>query len=237
MLIIKEPILKLPDLKKPCKLTHETLEFGAALMQEHDNQLFPVSLASKKLSKREKAYATVEKECLAVIWAVMKFMMYLYGKEFILQTDHQSLVYLVKAKFTNNRVMRWALYLQSYKDHFMYLSMPNRMYLYGKEFILQTDHQSLVYLDKAKFTNDRVMRWALYLQSYKDYFIKGCYKEYKDALIRMAIMFIIHRRRHYDKATLAQLSELGHHETNIPGMFNAEKEYLNSQTEKKVEIF
>ena len=68
-------------------------------------------------------------------------------------------------------------------------------------------------------------------------FRKGFYKEYKNTLIRMAIMFIIHRRRHYDKATLAQLSDLRHQETNIPEMFNAEKECLNSLTEKKVEIF
>ncbi|KXJ13695.1 Retrovirus-related Pol polyprotein from transposon 297 [Exaiptasia diaphana] len=96
MLIIKEPIPKLPDLKKSFTLGTDASDFGigAVLMQEHENQLFP---ASKKLSKREKAYATVEKECLAVIWAVKKFMMYLYGKEFILQTDHQS--------FTTNRVL------------------------------------------------------------------------------------------------------------------------------------
>lgn len=68
-------------------------------------------------------------------------------------------------------------------------------------------------------------------------FRKGNYQEYKDALTRMAIMFIIHCRRHYDKATLAQLSDLRHQELNIPGLVNNEKDSLNSLTEKKVEIF
>lgn len=68
-------------------------------------------------------------------------------------------------------------------------------------------------------------------------FRKGNYQEYKDALIRMAIMFIIHCRQHYDKATLAQLSDLRHQEINIPQLVNVEKESLNSLTEKKVEIF
>lgn len=68
-------------------------------------------------------------------------------------------------------------------------------------------------------------------------FRKGNYQEYKDALIRMEIMFIIHCRRHYDKATLAQLSDLRHHEINIPQLVNVEKESLNYLTEKKVEIF
>ena len=38
---------------------------------------------------------------------------------------------------------------------------------YGVEIILQTDHQPLAYLDKAKFENDTIMRWAMYLQSYR----------------------------------------------------------------------
>ena len=60
----------------------------AVLMQEHDGEFFPVSYASKNLSEREKQYATIERECLALVWAVKKFQMYLYGRRFTLQTDH-----------------------------------------------------------------------------------------------------------------------------------------------------
>ena len=65
--------------------------------------------------KREKAYSVIEKECLAIIWAVQKFEPYLYGNEFDLETDHQSLVYMQRTKVANNRVMRWALALQPYR--------------------------------------------------------------------------------------------------------------------------
>ena len=41
-----------------------------------------------------------------------------------------------------------------------------RTFLYGREFVLQTDHQPLTYLKQARFLNDRVTRWALYLQNY-----------------------------------------------------------------------
>jgi len=116
-LIASKPILKLPDLKKPFILRTDASDYGvgAVLMQDHDGHLFPVSYASKKLTDRERAYATVEKECFAVVWALKKFMVYLYGKEFILQTDHQPLAYLKKAKLNNSRIMRWAMYLQGYK--------------------------------------------------------------------------------------------------------------------------
>ena len=41
-----------------------------------------------------------------------------------------------------------------------------RMFLYGQEFVLQTDHQPLSFLNQTKYENDRVMHWALFLQGY-----------------------------------------------------------------------
>ena len=37
----------------------------------------------------------------------------------------------------------------------------------SREFVLQTDHRPLVYLDHAKLTNARVIRWALTLQPFR----------------------------------------------------------------------
>ena len=50
-----------------------------------------------------------------------------------------------------------------------------QVYLLGNEFILQTDHKSLTFLNSAKHTNQRLMRWALSLQpfSFKVEAIKG----------------------------------------------------------------
>ena len=85
------------------------------MLQQHEDKKFPVLYVSRKLLDRERAYATTEKECLALIWAVQKLQRYLYGKEFILETDHEPLIYLQQAKMTNARVMRWALVLQQYR--------------------------------------------------------------------------------------------------------------------------
>ena len=62
----------------------------------------------------ERRYSTIERECLAVIWAIRKFHPYLYGREFWVQTDHQPLQYLNRAKYINDRIMRWAPYLQGF---------------------------------------------------------------------------------------------------------------------------
>jgi len=40
-------------------------------------------------------------------------------------------------------------------------------YLMGTHFLLETDHHSLQYLDKAKFQNSRIMRWSLLIQPYR----------------------------------------------------------------------
>jgi len=48
--------------------------------------------------------------------AVQKFQNFLYGKSFILETDHQPSLYLGKAQYgQNGRLMRWALILQQYQ--------------------------------------------------------------------------------------------------------------------------
>ena len=43
----------------------------------------------------------------------------------------------------------------------------NRKYLYGVEFLLETDHKPLSYLHTAKVLNPRIMRWAMRLQPYR----------------------------------------------------------------------
>ena len=112
----KEPVLRLPDPQRTYTLSTDASDdgVGAVLMQEHDGLLFPVSYASRKLSKAEKKYSTIEKECLAIVWAVKKFELYVQGVRFILRTDHNPLTYLDSARFVNNRIMRWAMYLQNF---------------------------------------------------------------------------------------------------------------------------
>ena len=116
ILLTSDPILRLPDPKKSFVLRTDASDYGigAVLMQEHDGKLFPICYASKKLNNAELNYSTIEKECLAVVWGIKRFHMHLYGVRFVLQTDHEPLKYMDSAKFTNNRLMRWAMFLQSY---------------------------------------------------------------------------------------------------------------------------
>ena len=115
-LLTKEPVLRLPDPGKTYFLQTDASDsgIGAVLMQEHDGKLFPVCYGSKKLSSAERNYSTIEKECLAIVWGFKRFHLYLYGVPFMLQTDHEPLKYMNSAKFANGRLIRWAMFLQSY---------------------------------------------------------------------------------------------------------------------------
>ena len=42
-----------------------------------------------------------------------------------------------------------------------------QVYLEGNEFTIETDHRPLAYINQAKCTNSRVMRWALSLQPFR----------------------------------------------------------------------
>lgn len=111
------PILQAPDHTKEFVLRTDAsnASLGAVLLQAgEDNTLHPVAYASRNLLPREARYSTIEHECLALVWAVRKFHIYLYGKSFIIECDHQPLQYLQSAKHVNNRVLRWSLSLQEY---------------------------------------------------------------------------------------------------------------------------
>lgn len=111
------PILKLPNLNEVFVLQTDASDrgLGAVLFQYEQDRKLPVAYASRKLKDSECAYATIEKECLAIVWAINKFQRYLYGQDFVLETDHSPLVYLNKSKVANPRLMRWALSLQPYR--------------------------------------------------------------------------------------------------------------------------
>ena len=116
-MLVKEPILRLPDLDKEFILQTDASEtgVGAALLQEHEDGVFPIAYASKKLLKREQNYSVIERECLGLIFGVKKFQKYLYGKEFVINTDHAPLTHIQTKKIESPRIMRWAMFLQNYK--------------------------------------------------------------------------------------------------------------------------
>ena len=80
---------------------------GAVLGQkDKDGKEHAIHYASRALNSCERNYSTIERELLAIVYAVEKFRYYLYGKKFTIITDHNPLVYLNNIKLSNERLTR-----------------------------------------------------------------------------------------------------------------------------------
>uniref|UniRef100_A0A8C1LU18 Gypsy retrotransposon integrase-like protein 1 n=1 Tax=Cyprinus carpio TaxID=7962 RepID=A0A8C1LU18_CYPCA len=111
-----EPVLRAPDFTCPFLVQTDASDtgLGAVLSQVQDGEEHPVIYISRKLTPTEQRYAAVEKEALAVKWAVLELRYYLLGRRFTLLTDHAPLQWMARAKDTNPRVTRWFLALQDF---------------------------------------------------------------------------------------------------------------------------
>ena len=95
--LVSPPLLDYPLKNDQFVLTTDASDSGlGAILSTARGTV--IEYASRTLSSAEKAYATTEKECLAIVWAVHKFSHYLIGAHFLLETDHKPLKWLNTAK-------------------------------------------------------------------------------------------------------------------------------------------
>lgn len=111
------PTLAYPDPKEQYILdTDASLDgVGAVLSQIQHGEERPIAYYSKTLSSSEKNYCTTRRELLGVVLSVKHFRPYLYGKEFMLRTDHASLQWLYRRKEPSHQVARWLEILAEFK--------------------------------------------------------------------------------------------------------------------------
>ena len=78
-LVVEDPVLKYYDASEEATIQCDASEvgLGAALMQNGQ----PVAFASRTLSRTERQYAQIEKECLAIVFACDKFSQYIAGRD------------------------------------------------------------------------------------------------------------------------------------------------------------
>jgi hypothetical protein len=66
----------------------------------------PLAFSSRKLSTTDINYTTIEREGLAMVYALQNFRHYLLGGHFKMFTDHSTLKYLVNKRVLGGRICR-----------------------------------------------------------------------------------------------------------------------------------
>lgn len=96
--LVKAPVLAISNFQKQFVLETDASDigFGAVLMQEGH----PIAYLSKPVCAKNQTLSTYEKECMAIIMAVEKWRAYLQNQEFIIKTDHKSLLHLANQRVT-----------------------------------------------------------------------------------------------------------------------------------------
>lgn len=113
--LCSQRLLKHPNFDYPFIVQTDACDYGlgAVLCQRMDNDEFVIQYACRTLQAAERKWCTREKEALAIVWACHVFRPYLVGFQFVVETDHQSLKWLMEAK-SPPRLVRWALQLSEY---------------------------------------------------------------------------------------------------------------------------
>ena len=110
------------DDQKPIVVACDASPFdiGAVLSQIlEDGTEHPVAYTSRSLSPAEKRYSQLDKEALAIVFGVAKFHRYIFGRKFLLYSDHKPLIHIFGESksvpvMASARLQRWALTLSSY---------------------------------------------------------------------------------------------------------------------------
>ncbi|CAF0839776.1 unnamed protein product [Brachionus calyciflorus] len=88
---------------------------GVLSQRDENGNEYVICYGSRLLKNAEIHYGITEKECLAVVWAIKRYRVYLYGTYFEVITDHSALKWLMSINDPTARLAGWAIYLQAYQ--------------------------------------------------------------------------------------------------------------------------
>ena len=117
----------LPTTSCPTVISSDASNFGlgAVLLQlQEDGTRKLVYYASRALSETEKRYAVIEEKALAVTRACEKFINYILGMKFTVETDHKPLIPLFTSTDLSKmppRILRFRMRLMKYELDVVYV--------------------------------------------------------------------------------------------------------------------
>ncbi|KAJ8766009.1 hypothetical protein K2173_020525 [Erythroxylum novogranatense] len=99
------PILVLPDSELPFVIEWDASGsgIGAVLLQQN----MPVAFFSRSLAIRHQSLPEYERELIGLVKAIKHWHSYLWGREFVVRTDHYTLKYLLEQRHLSSTHQLW----------------------------------------------------------------------------------------------------------------------------------
>lgn len=120
--MLSKQVLVHYDPTLPLVLSVDSSSYGIGSVLSHrypDGAERPICFASRTLNAAERSYSQLDKEALAIFSGVIKHHQYLYGRKFIIKTDHKPLTFIFGPKLglpqtAASRLQRYATKLAAY---------------------------------------------------------------------------------------------------------------------------
>jgi hypothetical protein len=106
------PLLQLPDFNKTFEVECDAsgIGLGGVLLQDGK----PIAYFSEKLSRSVLNYSTYDKELYALVRPLETWQHYLWPKEFVIHSDHESLKHIRSQRKLNRRHAKWVEFIESF---------------------------------------------------------------------------------------------------------------------------
>ncbi|GJR76305.1 putative mitochondrial protein [Tanacetum coccineum] len=151
--MMNAPMLALPNFQEEFIVETDASKEGiGAVLQQQGH---PISFLSKTLAPRHKGLYTYKKELLAVVYALEKWIWYLFDRHFKIKTDHFSLKYLMEQRLTTPFQIKWLPKLLGYDYEVLYKKGSENVVADALSRSLLPSLQAMVIID---ISNDLLQR-------------------------------------------------------------------------------
>ena len=127
--ICKNSVRYLPDPSKPYYVQTDASDFcgaGRVFQKDDDGNEMPLACISRTFTKTERAYSTVKKEVLALLYTMRTMDFFLrYANRIIILVDAQAILYLRLCKEASGILLRFSIELSKYDAEIIHVKGEN----------------------------------------------------------------------------------------------------------------